>query len=147
MYLHSKLENHPKNIKIAFIGCGKFISMFLSQYNQLQKIEIDTIVDLKIDQAKNNCLKSGLTKETVDKINFVTSLDEAIDRDIEIFIEATGNPIVGTIHAAKIIRKKRHIILVNVEADVTCGKYLADLAKGNNVICYMAYGDQPSLIV
>ena len=147
MYLHSKLENHPKNIKIAFIGCGKFISMFLSQYNQLQKIEIDTIVDLKIDQAKNNCLKSGLTKETVDKINFVTSLDEAIDRDIEIFIEATGNPVVGTIHAAKIIRKKRHIILVNVEADVTCGKYLADLAKENNVICSMAYGDQPSLIV
>ena len=147
MYLHSKLENYHKNIKIAFIGCGKFISMFLSQYNQLKKIEIDTIVDLKIDQAKNNCLKSGLSKETISKINFVTSLEEAIDRDIEIFIEATGNPIVGTVHAAKIIRKKRHVILVNVEADVICGKYLSDLAKENNVICSMAYGDQPSLIV
>ena len=147
MYLHSKLEDYHKNIKIAFIGCGKFISMFLSQYNQLKKIEIDTIVDLKIDQAKNNCLKSGLSKETISKINFVTSLEEAIDRDIEIFIEATGNPIAGTVHAAKIIRKKRHVILVNVEADVTCGKYLSDLAKENNVICSMAYGDQPSLIV
>ena len=36
---------------------------------------------------------------------------------------------------------------MNVEADVTCGKYLADLAKENNVICSMAYGDQPSLIM
>jgi len=34
-----------------------------------------------------------------------------------------------------------------VEADVTCGKYLSDLAQKNNVVCSMAYGDQPSLIM
>ena len=147
MYLHTKLETCKKDISIAFIGCGKFISMFLSQFNQIKKIKIDTIVDLKIENAKKNCLNSGLTKKTIDSINFVHSLDEAIDRDIDIFIEATGNPIVGTVHAAKIIKKKKHIILVNVEADVTCGKYLSDLAHDNHVICSMAYGDQPSLIV
>ena len=53
MYLHSKLEDHKENINIAFIGCGKFISMFLSQYNQLKKIKIDTIVDLDIKRAKS----------------------------------------------------------------------------------------------
>ena len=147
MFLHTKLESRINPIKIAFIGCGKFISMFLSQYNHLQKIEIDSIVDLNIDQAKKNCLKSGLGTLTVEKINFVNSLDKIIDRDIEIFIEATGNPVLGTVHASKIIKKNKHIILVNVEADVTCGKYLADLAKQYNVICSMAYGDQPSLIV
>ena len=147
MYLFSKLEECKKDISIAFIGCGKFISMFLSQYNQLQKIKIDTIVDLKIENAKNNCLKSGLSIETVNNIHFANSLDEVIDRNIDIFIEATGNPIVGTVHAAKIIRKKKNVILVNVEADVTCGKYLSDLSKEYNVICSMAYGDQPSLIV
>ena len=147
MFLHTKLESRINPIKIAFIGCGKFISMFLSQYNHLQKIEIDSIVDLNIDHAKKNCLKSGLSTLTVEKINFVNSLDKIIDRDIEIFIEATGNPVLGTVHASKIIKKNKHIILVNVEADVTCGKYLADLAKQHNVICSMAYGDQPSLIV
>jgi len=147
MFLNTKLQSREKPIKVAFIGCGKFVSMFLAQYNQLQKITIDTIVDINVDNAKKNCLKSGLTTRTVEKINFVTSLDAAIDRDIEVFIEATGNPIVGTIHAIKIIKNKRHIILVNVEADVTCGKYLADLARKNNVICSMAYGDQPSLIM
>ena len=147
MYLNTKLEEFDGNINVAFIGCGKFISMFLSQYNQLKKIKIDTIIDLKIDQAKKNCLNSGLSEDTINKINFVNSIDEAIDRDIEIFIEATGNPIIGTVHAYKIIKKKKHVILVNVEADVTCGKYLSDLAKENNVICSMAYGDQPSLIL
>ncbi len=147
MYLNTKLEDFKGDIKVAFIGCGKFISMFLSQYNQLKKIKIDSIIDLKIDNAKKNCINSGLRNEQIKEINFANSLDEVIGRDIDIFIEATGNPIVGTVHADKIIRKKKHLILVNVEADVTCGKYLSDLAKQNNVICSMAYGDQPSLIM
>jgi len=147
MYLHSKLEDYKKNINIAFIGCGKFISMFLSQYNQLKKIKIDTIIDLDIERAKSNCIKSGLKKETVEKINFVNSLDSILNRNIEIFIEATGNPIAGTQHACKVIQAKKDIIMVNVEADVLCGKYLSDLAKENNVIYSMAYGDQPSLIL
>ena len=147
MYLHSKLEDYKKNINIAFIGCGKFISMFLSQYNQLKKIKIDTIIDLDIERAKSNCIKSGLKKETVEKINFVNSLDSILNRNIEIFIEATGNPVAGTQHACKVIQAKKDIIMVNVEADVLCGKYLSDFAKENNVIYSMAYGDQPSLII
>ena len=147
MFLHTKLENRKEPIRIAFIGCGKFVSMFLAQYNHLDKIQIDSIVDLNIDQAKKNCTNSGLDETIISEINFSKSLDEILDRNIEIFIEATGNPIVGTIHATNIIKNKKNIILVNVEADITCGKYLSDIAKENGVICSMAYGDQPSLII
>jgi homoserine dehydrogenase len=147
MYLHTKLENRKEPIRIAFIGCGKFVSMFLAQYNHLDKIQIDSIVDLNIEQAKKNCTNSGLDETTISEINFSKSLDEILDRNIEIFIEATGNPIVGTVHATNIIKNKKHVILVNVEADITCGKYLSDIAKENGVICSMAYGDQPSLII
>ena len=147
MFLHTKLETKEDSIKIAFIGCGKFVSMFLAQYNHLSKIQIDSIVDIDINQAKKNCSNSGINAESIKKINFSNSLDEILDRNIEIFIEATGNPIIGTVHAVKIIKNKKHLILVNVEADITCGKYLSDLAKENNVICSMAYGDQPSLIL
>ena len=107
MYLHSKLEDHKKNINIAFIGCGKFISMFLAQYNNLKKIKIDTIIDLDIKKAKLNCKNSGLLKETIEQINFSNSLDDILDRNIEIFIEATGNPILGTQHAYKVIQSKK----------------------------------------
>ena len=147
MFLHTKLKERKDPIRVAFIGCGKFVSMFLSQYSNLNKIKIDSIVDLNIDQAKKNCLKSGIGEEELSKINFSNSLDQIIDRNIEIFIEATGNPIVGTVHATKIIKQMKNLILVNVEADITCGKYLSDLAKENGVICSMAYGDQPSLIL
>ena len=102
MYLYSKLQNIKKPIRIAFIGCGKFVSMFLAQYNQLNKILIDTIVELDIERAKKNCLNSGLSNETIENINFSDNLDKVLDREIDVFIEATGNPIGGTIHAKKL---------------------------------------------
>ena len=104
MYLNSKLENYNKDIKVAFIGCGKFVSMFLAQYNQLKKIKIDSIIDINIERAKENCRKSGLSEKTIDEINFSNDLDSVLNRDIEIFIEATGNPIIGTVHTVKIIK-------------------------------------------
>ena len=52
MFLNTKIQSRQEQIKVAFIGCGKFVSMFLAQYNQLQKITIDTIVDINIDKAK-----------------------------------------------------------------------------------------------
>ena len=52
MYLYSKLQDLKKPIKVAFIGCGKFVSMFLAQYSQLNKIILDTIIELDIDRAK-----------------------------------------------------------------------------------------------
>ena len=147
MYLYSKLQSLKIPIKIGFIGCGKFVSMFLAQYNQLDKIIIDSIIELDIERAKKNCSKSGLSNEKIENINFSNNLNKVLDREIDVYIEATGNPIAGTIHAKKILENKKHVIMVNVEADALCGKYLSDLAMKNNVICSMAYGDQPSLIL
>jgi len=70
MFLNHKLLGLNSPIKIGFIGCGKFISMFLSQYNQLQKIKIDTIVDLNVERAKKNCKKSGLKDSVINEIFF-----------------------------------------------------------------------------
>ena len=68
MFLHTKLENRTDPIRVAFIGCGKFVSMFLAQYNHLNKIEIDSIIDINIDQAKKKCSNSGLNAKTINKI-------------------------------------------------------------------------------
>ena len=91
MFLHTKLEGRKHPIRVAFIGCGKFVSMFLSQYSNLNKIKIDSIVDLNIDQAKKNCSKSGLSEQELSKINFSTSLDQIIDRNIDANMARTSN--------------------------------------------------------
>ena len=90
MYLYTKLQNLKKPIRVAFIGCGKFVSMFLAQYNQLNKIILDTIIELDIERAKKNCLNSGLSYETIKKINFADNLDKVLDREIDVYIEAVS---------------------------------------------------------
>ena len=38
MFLKTKLQSKEKPIKFAFIGCGKFVSIFLVQYkNEISK--------------------------------------------------------------------------------------------------------------
>ena len=104
MFLHTKLETRTDPIKIAFIGCGKFVSMFLAQYNHLNKIQIDTIVDININQAKKNCLNSGLSSETTEQINFSNSLDEILERNIENSVKYVYNHILIKIEK-KLLKK------------------------------------------
>ena len=48
---------------------------------------------------------------------------------LEVVIEATGDPVNGVKHALSAIDRGRHIIMVNVEADVVAGPYLAERAR------------------
>jgi len=68
MFLNIKLLSSEKLTKIIFVGCGKFVSLFLAQCNQLQKIIIDTIININIDNA---VLKKDINKNEVIKIDDV----------------------------------------------------------------------------
>ncbi|MGB0438577.1 MAG: SAF domain-containing protein, partial [Paracoccaceae bacterium] len=61
-------------------------------------------------------------------------------------IEATGHPRAGLAHAQAAIAAGRHIVMVNVEADVLAGPVLAAQARAAGVVYSMAYGDQPALV-
>src|SRR6202000_3078600 len=49
-------------------------------------------------------------------------------------------------HARRAIREGKHIVMVNVEADVLAGPLLAQEAEAAGVVYSLAYGDQPALI-
>ena len=61
-------------------------------------------------------------------------------------VEATGDPKAGIRHALKVIEHGKHIVMVNVEADVVAGPLLAAKARAAGVIYSLAWGDQPALI-
>ena len=65
--------------------------------------------------------------------------------EIEIIVEATGSPAAGIAHARAAIAAGRHIVMVNVEADVLAGPLLAEEARARGVVYSLAYGDQPAL--
>jgi predicted homoserine dehydrogenase-like protein len=65
---------------------------------------------------------------------------------LDVLIEATGDPGAGVRHALLGIEQGRHLIMVNVEADVLVGPLLAERAKKAGLVYSLAYGDQPALI-
>src|ERR1700761_4014459 len=64
---------------------------------------------------------------------------------MDVVVEATGNPAVGIKHARAAIAAGKHIVMVNVEADVLAGPLLAEEAPNAGVVYSLAYGDQPAL--
>jgi predicted homoserine dehydrogenase-like protein len=65
---------------------------------------------------------------------------------VDMVIDATGSPAAGIAHALMCCEHRKHIIMVNVEADVLAGPLLARRAKEAGIIYSMASGDQPALI-
>jgi predicted homoserine dehydrogenase-like protein len=69
-----------------------------------------------------------------------------IGPDVEVIVEATGHAPAGIAHARAAIAAGKHIVMVNVEADVLAGPLLAREARKAGVVYSLAYGDQPALI-
>jgi predicted homoserine dehydrogenase-like protein len=136
-----------KPIRIALIGAGKFGSMFLSQIPTIPGLEVSVIADLHPDRAKATCRLVGWDQERIARTRFTDQTREVgAHEDIELIVEATGDPTAGIAHALAAIEAHKHIVMVNVEADVLAGPLLAAKARAAGIVYSMAYGDQPALI-
>ena len=149
MFLYDELysrsdANNP--VRVGLIGAGKFGSMFLAQVPTTAGLEVSMIADLDPARAKRNCADVGWPDELISGTEFV---DDAMllitSGNVDVVVEATGNPVIGVVHARAAIRNGIHIVMVNVEADVLAGAQLAHEANAAGVVYSMAYGDQPAL--
>jgi predicted homoserine dehydrogenase-like protein len=134
-----------KPVRTALIGAGKFGSMFLSQVPHTPGLEVPVIVDLDPDRAREACRTVGWDAERIAATTFTDDGAAASGGNIEVVVEATGNPAAGIRHARAAIKAGKHIVMVNVEADVLAGPLLADEARRAGVVYSLAYGDQPAL--
>jgi predicted homoserine dehydrogenase-like protein len=132
-------------VRVALIGAGKFGSMFLSQVPHTPGLEVPVIVDLDRDRAKDACRAVGWDDQRIAATAFTSDVSKATSDRIDAIVEATGSPSAGIRHARAAIAAGKHIIMVNVEADVLAGPLLADEARKRGVVYSLAYGDQPAL--
>ncbi len=145
-------------IRVGLIGAGKFGSMILAQAQRIEGLHIVGIADLDVGKARASLARVGWPAERTS----AATLDDAIRTgatcvlddaaalcahpQVECIIEATGHPIAGIRHGLAAIDGGKHVVMVNVEADVLCGPMLARRAAAQGVVYSMAYGDQPALI-
>ncbi|WP_257170548.1 NAD(P)H-dependent oxidoreductase [Bradyrhizobium sp. SRS-191] len=148
MNLHALLQARAaagKPVRAALIGAGKFGSMFLSQVPHVAGLEVPVIVDLDPERARDACRTVGWSAELIERTAFSSDGAKALTDTIDVVVEATGSPAAGIRHARAAIKAGKHIVMVNVEADVLAGPLLADEARKAGVVYSLAYGDQPAL--
>ena len=133
-------------VRVALIGAGKFGSMFLNQAPAMPGMEVAVIADLDPERARNACRTVGWDAARIARTAFVASgIEACADPGVEVVVEATGSPPAGIAHARAAIAAGKHIVMVNVEADVLAGPLLAEEARAQGVVYSLAYGDQPAL--
>jgi predicted homoserine dehydrogenase-like protein len=156
--LAERQAKRGRPVRVGLIGCGKFASMFLAQARRTAGMHVAVIADLAPDRAKANLARIGWPAEQY----AASSVEDAARKGatfvtddagaaigapvVDVVIEATGDPAAGIGHALAAIGAKKHIVMVNVEADVLAGPLLAERAAQAGVIYSLAYGDQPALI-
>src|SRR3954449_11224727 len=144
-HLLAKRHAAGKPVRVALIGAGKFGSMFLSQVPHTPGLDVPIIVDLDPARAREACRTVGWDSERIAATRFSDEGAAATSDTVDVIVEATGNPAVGIKHARAAIAAGKHIVMVNVEADVLAGPLLAEEARKAGVVYSLAYGDQPAL--
>jgi predicted homoserine dehydrogenase-like protein len=161
MNLYAKLQERAaagRPLRVGLIGAGKFAAMYLAQVPKTPGVHLAGIADLSPDNARGNLQRVGWAAERFS----AGSLDAALRSgathvsddwralvahpQLDILVEATGNPVAAVEHALAAFRQGKHVVMVTVEADAFCGPLLARRAHEAGVVYSLAYGDQPALI-
>jgi predicted homoserine dehydrogenase-like protein len=149
-------QNNP--VRIGQVGAGKFGTMFLSQCRVTTGMHLVGLADLNIGRARERLLGVQWPPEQIAAISLGDALktgktfvtDDAMslinNPEIDVIIEATGDPATGIKIATAAFAAGKHVVMVNVEADALAGPLLAQKAAQAGVVYSLAWGDQPALI-
>ena len=148
MFLLDELAGRAgRPVGTGLIGAGKFGTMFLSQVPTTAGIEVRAIADLDPDRAALACRDAGWSESQIAKTRYSDNALDIMRADgVDVVVEATGDAQAGLAHARAAIAAGKHVVMVNVEADVLAGPLIAREAEEAGVVCSMAYGDQPALV-
>lgn len=149
-----------KPVRIGLVGAGEMGTDIVSRVAHMRGIEIGAISELN-PQAAGRAVTiaygdpdRAMATETTDSLNAAieagriattrnvhTLLDSGL---IDVVVDATGIPSVGAEIGLAAMECGKHLVMMNVEADVTIGAYLRSEAERLGVIYSLGAGDEPS---
>lgn len=152
-------ENRP--IRVGVIGTGKFGAGLVAQISQMRGMVVSAIADVRLEHARHAYSSSGVPEGAQRVAEEASDIDDAIRagqpviaedgtlltqaEQIDVVVEATGLPEVGARMAFEAITRRKHVVMVNVEADVTVGPILRRMADSAGVVYTLVDGDQPGV--
>jgi predicted homoserine dehydrogenase-like protein len=153
-------EKTGSPIRIGLIGCGEMGTDIVTQCAQMKGITVAAIAELHPDMAKKAVGIAGFPDDHFVPADSGKALDAAIAKGktaftgdsqlicksdhIDLVIDATGRPAVGAEIGLTAMEHGKHLVMMNVEADVTIGAYLSAEARRLGVVYTLGAGDEPS---
>ena len=147
-------------IRVGVIGSGEMGTDLVTQFMLMQGLELaaistrrpptalaahdiayghrDKARETDTRKAMSEAISMGKTAITSDTALMVTA------PEIDVVIDATGKPGVAADFDLLAMEHGKHIVMMNVEADVTIGPYLKHEADRLGVIYTVGAGDEPS---
>jgi len=150
-------EGRP--VRIGLIGAGQMGTDILVQTAQMSGIEVVAAADAIPENVftATRIAGGGRAPEVADDARAVARIiargrlaaarsyrEVCTAVDVDVVIDATGNPNVGAQVALATIEARKHMVMMNVEADVTIGAYLSAKAGEAGVVYTLGSGDEPS---
>jgi predicted homoserine dehydrogenase-like protein len=149
-----------KPIRIGLIGSGEMGTDIVARVAHMPGIEVGAISELNLPNAHRAVDIAYQEKGHAREVASGSALNEAIeagkvavtnDADlilnsglIDVVIDATGVPAVGAEIGLRAMEHGKHLVMMNVEADVTIGAYLKSEADRLGVTYSLGAGDEPS---
>jgi predicted homoserine dehydrogenase-like protein len=158
--LAKRLAETGRPIRVGLIGSGEMGTDIVTQCGQMTGITVAAIAETNVDKAKKAYSIGGRDEASFYSSNMKSDFDAAIavgksvatedaqlvcaSDHIDVVIDATGKPAVGAEIGLTAMEHGKHLVMMNVEADVTIGAYLKREATRLGVVYTLGAGDEPS---
>ncbi|HEX9547322.1 MAG TPA: hypothetical protein VF942_08290, partial [Acidimicrobiales bacterium] len=143
---------------MGVVGIGRMGRGVVDQVATMPGMRVMAAADVDLGRAEACLRENGADPLVTDELGSaqdalrrgrpVATADAGLMPQLELdaLVEATGLPEVGARVAADAIENRRHVVMLNVEADVVVGPILAERARRAGVVYTLAAGDQPGAI-
>lgn len=150
------LSRRDDPIRMGLVGVGQMGKGIVAQSFHLAGVTISALADVDPDRSTAALARQGIAPVVTDDPDdaaaavldggtVATGDAEMLPHlPLDVVVEATGVPDVGVRVAVACAAAKRHLISMNVEADVTIGRYLNKQLTDAGAVYTLAAGDEPS---
>lgn len=147
------LERAGAPIRVGLVGAGQMGRGFIAQVAGIPGMEVSAVADIEPERAMTAFREAG--QEPVEGINGNSDNPGVTDNagelarfeGVDVIVEATGVPEIGARVAYEAIQEGKHVVMLNVEADVTIGPILNRMAQSAGVVYTGSAGDEPGAIM
>jgi predicted homoserine dehydrogenase-like protein len=148
-------------VQIGLVGCGQEGSGMVHITRQMTGLETTVIADIDISRPMATLNSVGIPESAICKTDQVGEAQDALSNDkyvvtedalllarlesLDAVVEATGVTDVGAQVAWNCILNAKHVVMLNVETDVTVGVLLNRMAQRTGCVYTVATGDEPGV--